>query len=264
MTVQDVTGPGRRLKQVMLDEAGLDMFRRRPLVVLSPHFDDACFSLGAFLARRQGGDLVTVFTQGDYFAHRAFSPSREWVFAVRNGEDAAFAAHCGLRRHDLHCEEPSLRGRRPSQLEFLADDLAQIVSPLMAKLRELASRFAPGERGILLAPMGIGRHVNHRAVHQMVLRCRQSLALCYEIFFYEELPYASSGLSRLAALKRLGTERATRHALPVFWREKKHLVEFYPSRLHGEARPGDFWPRALTPWAPHEAFWSIQPAAGEA
>lgn len=246
---------------ILLDAARLAEFRARRLVVLSPHFDDACFSLGAFLTRMQSGDLINIFTQGDHVARRAPRPDRQSVFALRDAEDAAFAARCSLKRHDLGCEEPSVRGRRPSQLKFLEDDFVQIVRPLLGKLEGLAAGFAPGARGVVLAPLGIGRHVNHRAIAALVQNFLPLLQANYDLYLYEDQPYARNLLDRICALYRARRRLrlGTRHVLPTPWPEKKPLVELYASQLKGPARACDYWPLAPAPWRPHEAFWSVIP-----
>ena len=61
----------------------MERFRHRPVIVLSPHFDDACFSLGGFLkALGGGGVLINLFTHGRYvvrprLARAGLTPGRD-------------------------------------------------------------------------------------------------------------------------------------------------------------------------------------------
>jgi LmbE family N-acetylglucosaminyl deacetylase len=236
------------------------MFRGRPLLVLSPHFDDACFSLGGFLLSLRSGELVNVFTQGDHLARRWAARGQQDVYAIRDAEDAAFAKMCGLCRSDLGCEEPSLRGRRPGGLDGLADDIAQIQDAVLAHLDKRARDFAPGEKGVLLAPLGAGRHVNHRAVAQVVAEALPRLCRAWEVYFYEDLPYASAWFGRRAALSRMRRQVRLKRRLALLpaWAVKKRLLALYPSQLEGEPRKARFRPSAW-PFAPHEALWEAEP-----
>jgi LmbE family N-acetylglucosaminyl deacetylase len=238
----------------------LEALRARPLLVLSPHFDDACFSLGGFLLSVRSGELVNVFTQGDHLARRWSARDQQEVYAIRDAEDAAFAKACCLSRSDLGCEEPSLRGRRPGGLDGLADDIDQIRAAVLAHLDKRARGFAPGEKGVLLAPLGAGRHVNHRAVAEVVAAAMPRLVQAWQVYFYEDLPYASSWFGRRAALSRMRRRvlLKRRFALLPGWKIKKRLLALYPSQLEGEPRQFRFRPWAR-PLAAHEAFWEAAP-----
>ena len=240
-------------------------FRLGPIVVLSPHFDDACYSLGSFLSRIGRGTLINVFTQGIYLVRPLPGPEalpdQRDIYEIRDGEDAAFAKRCGLTREDLGCEEPMLRGRRVHDLRQLEDDIGQIEIPILRTLDKIASSFAPGERGFLFAPLGVGGHVNHRATAETVLRHLDKIRGSYDILFYEDLPYSSSLYHLFGALKRVGRHAggtlSTRYVLAPPWHEKKALIALYPTQQRGSPRPWRFWPRATWPLAPHEAFWSF-------
>ncbi len=235
-------------------------FRRRGVIVLSPHFDDACFSLGAFLQAVGHGDLVNLFTFGRYLV--APDLAREWfseaaIHRIRNEEDDAFARRARLLRHDLECEEPVLRGRRPNQLQGVADDVGQLEQRLLALLDRLARDC--GGRPALFAPLGAGGHVNHRAAAEVVYRNLARLKEMFDLYFYEELPYAANLIHRrlaLAALRRrAGAVR--RRVFPTDWAAKKSLIELYPSQLKKTPRRRRYRPAALLPLAMHEAFWSL-------
>jgi LmbE family N-acetylglucosaminyl deacetylase len=250
--------PPRKRRTQPIDQAVLHNFRGRKTVILSPHFDDACFSLGNFLLRLGQGDLVNIFTQGTCLARwrEPEPPEPTQVHAIRDAEDTAFAACCGLRRHDLNCEEPSLRRRRPSQQAYLEDDIYQIAQPVLVILEKIARHIPSGSRGVLFAPLGIGRHVNHRATAALVMRLQHIIEPHYDIYLYEDLPYARNTLHRLAALARaratIGAGR--RFMLQVDWKIKQKLIEFYPSQLKATVRGGKFRPGTF---GMQESFWSV-------
>lgn len=248
------------LSSHVLTRDELEAFRARPLLVLSPHFDDACFSLGGFLLSVRNGELVNVFTQGIHLARRWRAQDQQGVYAIRDAEDAAFAKRCALSRSDLGCEEPPLRGRRPNGLGGLADDIEQIRAAMLAHLDKRARAFAPGEKGVLLAPLGAGRHVNHRAVAHVVADALPRLSPFWRVYFYEDLPYASSWLARRAALSRMRRQVLLGRRLVLLpeWAIKKRLLALYPSQLEGEPLATRFRPWAR-PFTAHEAFWEAAP-----
>ena len=80
-------------------------------VYLSPHHDDACFSLG-HCAGRQGGRVVNIFTRSEHVAASLLLPTDPqqrvaFVSDLRRREDEAFVAAARLDRADLALEEPS-------------------------------------------------------------------------------------------------------------------------------------------------------------
>ena len=231
----------------------LAFFRNRPVAVLSAHFNDACSSLGAFLAHLSAGHLINVFTQDGAETAPGLSS-----YDIRDREDAAFAARCRLTRHDLGCEAPDRRGRDPRDLSGLADDLEQIGAPVQGCLDKIAAAMPPGQRGILLCPLGTGRHVNRRALPALVADTMPALRRHFDVYFYEELPHASRPLAREVALRRLRRRvpLSTRYVFPARWWNKRQLLQLYPSQFHGFPRPAHFNPATFFPAFPHEAFWS--------
>ncbi len=138
----------------------------------------------------------------------------------------------------------------------LADDVAQIEDRLLALLFALAAD--SGTPSALFVPLGIGRHVNHRAAAEAILRNRARLQPFFELYFYEELPYASNVFHRMAALERLRHRAGPvrRHVMPTPWGEKRALIGLYQSQLRRSPSFTRFHPAAF-PLAAHEAFWSL-------
>lgn len=246
------------------DAAGIflaERYRHRPVIILSPHFDDACFSLGGFLKAVGQGILINIFTRGTHLARRDLARvglPPDGVHFIRDSEDREFARVCGLRRYDLECEEPHLRGRRPSEVEAgLPDDIRQLEEKLLPLL------LAPGEetraRPALFAPLGIGAHVNHRAIAEIVMRHRAQLGAIFDLHFYEDLPYASNPFHRLAAIARLRRRvgPVRRQSFETQWGEKRELIGIYHSQHWQTPSFARFRPAAF-PLAAHEAFWAPQ------
>jgi LmbE family N-acetylglucosaminyl deacetylase len=160
-------------------------------VVLSPHPDDAALSCGATIAALvAAGERVTVLTCFGGPARPPWSAHAQMLHrlwgdpedppAVRAAEDAAACALLGAEL--VHAGEPDAlyRGYLTHEAIFgppRADD-----DGAAARLAELA---AGSER--VLAPLGIGGHVDHRLVRRVgeLLAARG-----HDVWWYEELPYA--------------------------------------------------------------------------
>jgi hypothetical protein len=248
-------------KSVALTREHIAAFHARSLVVVSPHFDDACFSLGCFLEEAGRGILLNVFTRS---FHAPAHPEKhhkdvEGTSAIRDAEDRAFAARCGLVRHDLKNEEPPLRGRHSLDLSYVPDDITRIEAKLIDALGELAPS---GHKAALFAPMGIGRHANHRAIAEVIGKNAARLRKHYDLFLYEDLPYAHLPRDRMAGLARArtmtGVTPRTRHTLVIPWEQKRSLVSLYASQFRHPPRWINYRPAAVRPLPLHEAFWSTE------
>lgn len=241
-----------------LTTSQLAAMARAGVVVLSPHFDDACFSLGGLLQALGSGELLNVFNRSTYLARVPTSlsvPSEAQVQALREAEDQAFAARCGLQRSALGGAEPGFYGRRPGALDAVEEDIAAMQDAVIAAV--LARAPQSGVRSYLLVPMAVGRHVNHHAVYAIVARQRAVLAQHFHLCFYEDLPYANDPLQRSA---RVRTFRAAwpgwrRKIYEPGWRLKRELIALYPTQLKREPARWKFRPASGWPWSVHEAVW---------
>jgi hypothetical protein len=236
-------------------------FLARDIVVLSPHLDDACLSLGGFLTALGRGVLINIFTRSTFLVRPPSPPLSEQVVSdIRMREDLAFARRSGLVRHDMGIAEPPIEGRKPFDLSHLETDVARITAPLLAKLDEVANSSEVRGRRVLFCPMGIGRDVNHCATFEVILRNLERVLAGYELMFYEDQPYAAHPVWRSAAIARLKQRlprlSLARNVYVPTWREKKALIGLYPSQFPEPIPKWRFRPAATGPLAPHEAFWS--------
>jgi hypothetical protein len=253
-----LTTKGHRRRSVQLSPAQIAALATRPVIVISPHFDDACFSIGCLLEEIHQGLLINVFTRSVHAPREAPCRDETRVHAIREAEDAAFAERCGLTRIELSLEEPPLRGRRPTDSSGVAEDTKRAAGPLLRVLERSCA--TDGGKCRLFVPMGIGRHANHRAVSNIIETNLETLTPSYDVLFYEDLPYAHHPLHRRLALtraQRLKRRLHTRYVLPVSWRRKKALIALYPSQFKRMPSRYRFRPAALSPMALHEAFWAV-------
>ena len=171
------------------------------ILVLSPHRDDAAFSLGlaidTWLAAGHKVQVLNFFTQSLYAPYSdAESLHRNdrvsFVSAVRRREDIAWnkMLRDRLEFHDLDLHDAPLRlncdlGELPT-LEIRAGDRALArAAGAVAKL----TRNATPETTAVLAPLCVGAHIDHRIVRQAAIDTLATSALPFA--FYEDLPYAA-------------------------------------------------------------------------
>jgi hypothetical protein len=236
---------------------------------LSPHHDDVCFSLG-HLARRQGGELINLFTRSDYVAAPLELPNDgrakiEAVSRIRREEDLRYSLACGLSRHDLGLEEPSFHGIRPFDLRGIEDEVIVLGERLLPFLQErLASAVS---EAALYCPIGIGGHRDHVAT---MMTIRRHFDLIHEgctVFLYEDLPYASH-----PAVRETGIQRAARifEGMPLNRlvirlpragiRRKMEDVGLYPSQHDRPPKPSRYTPASEVAPAVHEVLWRVEGA----
>ena len=174
--------------------APLDVAAHR-LVIVSPHADDAVLSCGALRSRRQ----VLALNLFDDYAGPATSPVARYLFsawgvadaaearAVRDAEDAAACRVVGFARTSSGLLDAAFRrgGSRPfGNLTHADEALVPVVTRLIRDQLDAAA-----EPSIVLAPLGIGEHVDHLIARQAALVLR---AQGQRVALYEDVPYCLS------------------------------------------------------------------------
>jgi LmbE family N-acetylglucosaminyl deacetylase len=221
-------------------------------IYLSPHYDDAAFSLGGWIGGRPGGLLVNIFTRSEYTASKV-SSGVDAVSELRAREDKVFAERLQLEAMALGLKEPSLLGRKSRDVSGVEQDAGHLRQALTALLDERVV-----EQTVIFCPAGIGGHVNHLATRLVAWEWATARGAERQLRFYEDLPYASSWRYRRRGLVDLRAATAgwqlRRYAWPVD-RSKDELVRLYPSQLHPKWTNRRFSPIAMWPIGRHEAAW---------
>lgn len=242
-------------------------------VVLSPHRDDAAFSLGlsvdAWLAAGHTVSVLNFFTQSEYAPYsdaEALHPNDRvsFVSAVRKREDIAWGKLAGgrLSFHDLDLLDAPLRlGCAVDEVltaEVRAGDRALArAEGAIAKL----GRKAEASGLVILAPLAVGGHIDHRLVHQAALNVHALTPL--PLAFYEDLPYAAregeaGGLPDRAAGTLPGMQSgfasAEEREVEGAVRRKTRLCECYDSQVDSEVvrSMAEF----CVQYAGRERFWT--------
>lgn len=231
--------------------ADLDLPAGRPVVVISPHLDDAVFSCGELLAARPGSLVVTALAGRP----PAYDPPTSWdaLAGFRAGEDVVAA-----RRQEDRAAL-GLLGAHPCWLDFL--DSQYHHSPSSEELAA-ALDAAVSEAGLdaVFLPLGLF-HSDHHLTHAAavaVLRRRPAYSwFAYEDALYRQVP--NLGAERLLALEREGVVASPAGTSSGCGREaKRRAMQQYRSQLRALAAPGKPGSEdALEP----ERYWRLALAA---
>jgi LmbE family N-acetylglucosaminyl deacetylase len=212
------------------------------IVILSPHSDDAAFSVAGHMFHLSGAGkefcLLTCFSISA-FTQSAAHGNASSTTELRKREDSGYAGVIGPRCRAAWLDLPDapLRGYNLRQVchsdEFTAED--RIVAD---GLKDLLNGILP--RGsVVFAPLGIGGHIDHRLVHDAAVELAKLER--FPMVFYEDMPYAAaceeSEISRriLALESRLnGSLACSRYETPRLLDIRRSAASCYPSQVRPE------------------------------
>ncbi len=226
------------------------------ILILSPHRDDAAFSLSIaithWLTARHTVTILNVFTRSRYapysdagFVHE--NDELSYVTAMRLREDEAFLRRItqnlpkGLKNRlnmaDLNLKDAPIRLRIP--LEEVSDTPVNPADSAIEKIRKaLTKQFEAGTMEALVVPAALGNHVDHLTVREAAQPFAANLPTAY----YEDLPYATthpSAATDLGTLREAATERndpltPVAYQLESAIQLKRKLVLGYASQIDDE------------------------------
>ncbi|MFF7133786.1 PIG-L deacetylase family protein [Streptomyces sp. NPDC008196] len=188
-----------------------------PLVVLSPHLDDAVLSCGGLLsyaAGRTAVRVVTFFTEagippytisGRRYLRQVGQPDAERLYRERRAEDCEVLErlgvdwlHLGLS-DGLFRRKPATSGRRVGWAHRVLPELAYVYptyrlhisagrisrrdTDTLGHVRAALERLMSPPHTVLLAPAGVGGHVDHVIVRTAAERTDRP------VVYYSDFPY---------------------------------------------------------------------------
>jgi len=166
------------------------------VLYVSPHADDVAFSAAAQLARDVGGGaratLMTLFEP----------PEPE-----RRGEDEAFARAFGVELLRGEWPDAIVRRRRYRSPAQLFAPLRADEAPLIEAVRVALQARVDGGCRRVVAPLGVGGHVDHQIAHAA---CRALAGA--DVQFYEDTPYVLTPFQLPRRFARLDAEPVARDA----------------------------------------------------
>ena len=235
------------------------------ITILSPHRDDAGFSLGLTLSLWGAASVklqvLNFFTQSAYAPLSSAKTVKE-ISAIREEEDqrALSLVHNGIFIASLRLLDAPLRLNIPLSQITQEGSAAKVTQEELWQLsRSIQQHCADG---LVVAPLGLGNHVDHIAVHRAAVDCLPA----FKLAFYEDLPYAAwTPVADLQA-RIESVERATDTQLEPFIsrmqdavRRKRQIASFYQSQITAEE--ADTIARYAESYGSGERLW--MPAGSE-
>jgi LmbE family N-acetylglucosaminyl deacetylase len=224
---------------------------RDPVVIISPHFDDAVLGAGALLAARPGSTVVTVFAGPPPDAHATTPWDRASGFAC-----AAEAYATRIAEDDRALR---VLGASPVRLPFVDaqyDDppFVEVVrAALRAALEEVHARY-------VFMPFGL-----FHSDHELTFEAAATLAAAdnsRQWFAYEEPTYRAAGNALLRRLASLPCHRLVAN-LESCSEERDQLPKLRALGCYGSQllALGQVNPDAMNLACEPERYWRLCPAA---
>jgi LmbE family N-acetylglucosaminyl deacetylase len=236
-----------------------------PLIVLSPHLDDAALSCGAvmiYAASRTPVTVITVFTEAGQppytFSARRYlkqvrAQNAQALYRRRRAEDRAALEPLGVTCvHAGHREALFRRrplGRHWAPCAWLLPELAHIYpvyrrhitagriasadAGTLRDVSEMVARAASSCPSVVLAPLAVGAHVDHVLVRTAAERSGA------QVVYYSDFPYNRSHVPDGDFVRRHGLVE-TRWSLLV--EEKANLVRAYGTQVRALFKGGHIPP----------------------
>jgi LmbE family N-acetylglucosaminyl deacetylase len=225
-----------------------------PVIVLAPHLGDAVLSCGALLTyavSRTQVTVVTFFTEAGqapytwsarWHLRKAGERDAEAVYQRRRTQDRAAleplgitCVHAGLtearfRRRPASLGRSPLARLRPEFAHSYPTYRAHVTSGhvvaadagTLREVREIIHRVAGSDLNLVLAPLGVGGHVDHLLVRSAALGSGSPVA------FYREFPHDRRDPASDAFIDWHGLAEATS---PEPGQAKAELIRAYESQL---------------------------------
>ena len=236
----------------MLDEA---IEQGVPLVVLSPHLDDAVLSCGALLihaASRTSVTVATLFTEAGpppytlsarRYLRQVGAGDAQSLYRQRRAEDCAVLdsmgatwVHVGLTEAQYRQRNgegnrgwwvglvPEFRHLYPIyRLHVVSGRLAPADAGTLQDACAFIRRITNAGRALLLAPLGVGGHVDHVLTRTAALRSGVRIA------YYSDFPYNQRHSPDDAFVRRNGLVEARWSRLIE---AKADLIRAYRTQAH--------------------------------
>jgi LmbE family N-acetylglucosaminyl deacetylase len=239
--------PVRRLAEAIDDGV--------PLIVLAPHLDDAALSCGALMmhaVRHTQVTVATLFTEGGEapytlsarrYLRQVGAQSAQALYRQRRAEDRAAlepigirCVHAGLtealfRRRHRRPERSSLPARLLPELAHMypvyrvcitAGRIVAADAGTLNDVSDIVRRLAGAGPSVVLAPLGIGGHVDHVVV-RTAAECSGA-----RVVYYSDFPYNQRNPVETAFIQRHGLVEMR---WPYLAEAKAELVRAYSTQV---------------------------------
>ncbi len=164
------------------------------VLILSPHCDDVPLSLGGSLANELIGNDITVivvFSKSAYTLEERGNANVEITSRIRKNEEKLAARKLGYKVQFLDFEEPLVRPGIKRFEEICNPSNIPVKDAVWPDVRNKIFQVLSHFEGILITPLGIGNHIDHRIVFTAVREFINEHHEQNQLYpaFYEDLPY---------------------------------------------------------------------------
>ena len=161
---------------------------------ISPHLDDVAFSCaGSLLLEEQKPLSITIFSDAEPQNKKETFRQRqheESIAASRGNYDFLFAGF-----HDL---------RRTKKVNYFGLIWGEMEEHLITAVYEYLKKIIEQTQAKkVIAPLGVGRHVDHRICYEAICKLHVNFPK-HDIWFYEDRPYSFPPQSTEVRLAELG------------------------------------------------------------
>lgn len=233
-----------------------------PLLVLAPHLDDAALSCGALMihaASRTRVTVATLFTEAGEaphtlsarrYLHQVGAQSAQTLYQERRAEDRAVLEPLGIRCVHANLTEALFRRRsQPGRRSVLAHVLPEVVHTYPVYRIHITSghiaaadartlhdacniiqTLAESGPTVVLAPLGVGGHVDH----VLVRAAAEDTGI--QLIYYSDFPYNQRRPLDGEFIRRKGLVEARWSRLIE---AKANLIRGYRTQVRALFRDGD-------------------------
>lgn len=201
------------------------------VLIISPHPDDAAFSLGGYLLKNKQ-DCIAVW---DIFSDQEYSIS----FDMDKGKSVILMEEKQVM-DILKCEvimsgmpEAGMRGYQKLS-DILGREISHSEESIIEKVKEEFSKVMDKVQAeTIFFPLGCGGHIDHLIVQEAVMRYLGADKQIRSAFLYEEFPYSLNKEWIRKALERLNSCILEEVYLDVTGMEKKkaEIMKIYKSQI---------------------------------
>lgn len=203
------------------------------MVVVSPHADDAAYSIGGLIQKsilRSQVHIVTLFGRSNYLRKSGIGSDPDKVTRLRQREDESFAARIGAALTYLDFPEAALRIGPAWKDIFAGSASVKVPEKVKTTVSSLFDQLRPR---CLFAPLAVGGHRDHLITRDLAAGEARRRAL--PLFYYEDLPYVTALTpQRVRAHVRLVDPRLQGVFISIDLGAKLNTLTLYRSQIGGE------------------------------
>jgi len=214
---------------------------RNKIMILSPHADDAIFSLSGLMIRHANNfefHIINIFGRQDFTLYNNFADNKIGSDFVHKEEKLAWLLLNIQNGTFLSFKDAAMRRFEPGRsiINSNLDSKSMIAyekelfEDIFSHINELVRTITPG---YIFCPLGIGRHVDHIIVREAVLA--NQYLYNKKLFFYEESPYVISfdKIREINEIKIKSQRKLKKRKINITNEisEKRKLLNLYASQL---------------------------------